>query len=105
MKNRAVFGRDYLAAAGGAAAAAPVTVTLPARSAIKSIARRSRGAAGNLLSCTTAEHVREMRPRSIITTGIFAECKTDLLIISCSAMEFPRATPRSRWELEAPDNT
>ncbi|MEY2555536.1 MAG: hypothetical protein QOF93_680 [Verrucomicrobiota bacterium] len=83
MKNRVVFGRDYLATVvDGAAIAALGTVTLLARFAIRSIVRQSRGVDGNLSWCTTAERVRETRRRSIITTGIFAECKTDSLIIS-----------------------
>src|SRR5260370_28404675 len=95
-KNRAVFGRDYLAAEGGAAAA-PVTVISRARSVIKSIARQSRGVAGNILLCTTAERVRGTRPHSITTTGTFAGCKTGSLIISSSGIRLPPAMGKLKW--------
>ena len=97
MKNRAVFGRDYLAAEGGAAAAAPVTVILRARSVIKLIARQSRGVAGNILLCITAERVRGTLPHSITTTGAFAGCKTGSLIISSSGMGLPPAMGKLKW--------
>src|SRR5438874_13103269 len=95
-KNRVVFGRDYLAAEGEAVAAAPVTAISRARSVIKSIARQSRGVAGNILLCTTAERGSGTRPHSITTTGAFAGCKTGPLIISSSGLGLPPAM--GKWE-------